>query len=287
MAKYQFFALMSDFSPDLHPQYRALIEENAFLREELSHLLTLEHDLLHTQKPNLYALYQKKIGAWELRALHARTKAMEAKRRLELAQAAINQGDTPDFIEIDKQLELEFITWRQRIAEAAENLEAAKKRLDNSLSDEQSRELKKLYHALVRKLHPDVQLNLGEKEKRLWLQVQAAYDACDIEELKTLSLLIEKNFSSRSDPSALEALQSEGDALRRRISVLEKRLEEIESEPPFTLREDLGDEQWVASRREELEKSIVQFEQQGNLLETYLKTLYPIQKNDGKLFGSN
>ncbi len=82
---------MSDQSPILHPEYGALVQENTLLREELAHLLTLEHDLVHTEKHNLLALYQKKIGAWELRALQAQVATSRARRKLEMAQAAINQ----------------------------------------------------------------------------------------------------------------------------------------------------------------------------------------------------
>ena len=41
----------------LHPEVVRLRDENSLLREELLHLLTESHDLVHTIKPNLLALY--------------------------------------------------------------------------------------------------------------------------------------------------------------------------------------------------------------------------------------
>lgn len=278
---------MSEHSPDLHPEYRALIEENAVLREELAHLLAVEYDLVHIEKPNLYALYQKKIGKWELQALHARVAALRVKRKLELARAAINRGRVPDWTEIEGQLELDFLTWQQKLAEAAEKLANAESRLDNLLPDENDRELKRLYYALVRKLHPDVHPNSGEQEKRLWLRVQSAYEKADIEDMRTVLLLVEKSLPADEAPAALDALRSERSALRDRVSVLENRIADIEAEPPFTLRRNLADEEWLAARRDEIEKSTAQYEHQRVALEQHLQTLFSPGEDDGKISGLN
>jgi hypothetical protein len=49
--------------------------------------------------------------------------------------------------------------------------------------------LKELYRDLARRLHPDVNVELDEKRKNLWHQVQEAYENRDVERLETLSLM--------------------------------------------------------------------------------------------------
>ena len=60
-------------TPALHPDIQRLSEANAELRAELAALLTEAHDLVHTVRPNLLAIYQTKLGAWELEKLKEAT----------------------------------------------------------------------------------------------------------------------------------------------------------------------------------------------------------------------
>lgn len=151
---------MSDLPVDLHPEYGLLADEVALLREELARLLAEEYDLFHLTRPHLLALYQQKIGAWEVQCLHVQIQAGRARRKLELAQAAINQGRQPDWQEIEGHLDLEFLAWQQQLQEATERLNAGNHRMKHLLPDAESRELKKLYVVLVKKLHPDVNPDL-------------------------------------------------------------------------------------------------------------------------------
>jgi hypothetical protein len=277
---------LSDPSLQLHPEHGALLDENTLLREELAQLLTEEHDLVHLVKPNLLALYQKKIGAWELRGLQAQVAAMGARRRLEMAQAAVNQGRKPDLKEIDGLLELELLAWRQKIQEAAERLASAEDRLEHLLPAVEDRELKKLYYALVKKLHPDVNPDVSEDQRRLWQRVQAAYAHSDVQELRALTLLADRPGLLPPTPSSLDTLRRDRATLEAQITAMLKRIELLESQPPFTLREQLADDAWLAQRREEIEIRITQFDAQRSALEIQLQTLLPSIDN-GKIFGSN
>lgn len=277
---------MSDHSLELHPEHRALLDENALLREELAHLLTEEHDLMHLVKPNLLALYQKKIGGWELRGLQAQVAATRARRRLEMVQAAINQGRKPNLQEIDGLLELEFLAWLQKIQEAAERLASAEHRLEHLLPAVEDRELKKLYYALVKKLHPDVNPEVSDDQRRLWLRVQTAYEHSDMQELRALALLADQARPVAPPPATLETLRRDRATLETQIASMLKRIEQIESQPPFTLRAQLADETWLAERRQELETRISQLDAQRTALETHLQTII-LPHDDGKIFGSN
>lgn len=277
---------MSDLSPSLHPEVTRLSEENAMMRDELAQLLAEAHDLVQTIKPNLLAIYQSKIGTWELRLLRLRCEAARLKRMVELAQAALNRGKQPDWMAIEGAVELEFLEWQAKIRESVTAIEDAECRMKNLLSPQDSRELKKLYYALVKQLHPDLNPNVNDDQRRLWLRVQAAHDSGDIEELRVLSLLSEKHIPSESLMLSLAQLRQEQESLRRHIASALARIEEIESVPPFTMRKKLTDQSWIEAQRTEIERQIVEQKRLRDIFREQVKMLRNTHGH-GKQFGAN
>jgi hypothetical protein len=277
---------MNDRSIQLHPETQRLADENSLLREELVRLLTDLDDLVQTVKPNLLAFYQTKIGHWELRALQAQFEIARLKRKIELVQACLNRGQRPDLAEIEAQLELDSLAWQMKLKEAQERIQAAESRMQRLLPPAEDRELKTLYYALVKKLHPDVNPNLTDDQKRLWQRVQSAYLAGDLTEMRALALLADK-FRGVPPPSpSLEQLRTDQKILQKQIEELFKRTEAIESQPPFTMREQLEDDAWVTARREEMETQINQLQAQRTGLESHLQQLLP-GPDYGKWFSQN
>jgi len=177
----------------LHPEIQQLTEENELLRDEFASLLTEVEDLIQPVKPDLLALYQTKIGVGELRLFQAQFDVARLRRQIELAQGSINRGERPDLIAIECAFEQEFQEWMTKLEETGRRIQEAKERLKHLLSPEEGRELKKLHCALVKRLHPDVNPNGTEDQRRLWLRAQSAYEAGDLPELRALSLLAEKS----------------------------------------------------------------------------------------------
>lgn len=262
-------------TPAPHPEIQRLTEANAELRTELALLLTEAHDLVHTLRPNLLAIYQTKLGAWELEKLKAQFRVARLKRTVELAQAALNRGGKPDMDQIEAQVQEEQILWEKKIQEAAAKLQQAEHRLAHLLPDEQNVELKKLYHQIVKLLHPDLHPDQPAGDKLLWQQVQDAYDVGDLEKLRALSLLLHEPDPPEGTPDALEKLQAEHAMLEQRIAELETKIGQLEGQPPFTWREDLENEVWVAMKRTALEKETEPLQAQAAALEKHLETLTP------------
>ena len=245
---------MNEHALALDPESQALQEEIDLLRDDLAHLLAQEHDLLHIIKPNLLAFYQQKLGPWELQCLQAQVAAARARRKLEMARAALNRGQRPDWGEIEGRLELEFLTWQQRLREAAQCLEAAGERLKSLLPPADDRELKKLYYALVKALHPDVNPDLNEGQRRLWQRVQDAYAFADLDELRALALLAGRTGDQAiTAGGTIEGLRRQRTTLGKHDAELARRIDTLEAQPPFPLRESLADDAWVEARRAELE----------------------------------
>ena len=269
----------------IHPEIQRLAEENSLLREEVAHLLTEAHDLVHTVKPNLLAIYQTKIGVWELKRFQAQCQAARLKRKVELIQACLNQGRWPDLAAIDAQLEEEFKAWENKIRLECERLAEAEERLQHLLSDEDDHQLKKLYYALVKKLHPDLNPELTEDQKRLWLRVQEAYEHADIEELRALTVLADRTVLPYSSASSLERLSKEQNVLEQHVQRLLKEIEKIESQPPLTMQSDLSNGDWVRNRCEEIHATIIELQKRCAGLTSHIENLlkeYPGEKRSGQ-----
>jgi predicted nucleic acid-binding Zn-ribbon protein len=275
---------MSD-TPILHPETQRLADENALLREELTGLLTDADQLVHVVKPNLLAMYQARIGVWELRLLRAQWEAARQRREVEMIQASLNRGQNPDPREIQGLLDLEFLGWQERVREAAERIQAAEHRLKRLLPPAEDRELKKLYYALVKRLHPDMNPGLTDDQQRLWRRAQDAYAASDLHELRALALLADKSGAVAPVSKSLDRLHEEQAALTRQIAEMLKRIERIEAAPPFTLRQQLEDDAWLAHRRQELETEIERLRAQGKALAVHRQQL--LSGAYGTTFGQN
>lgn len=270
---------------DLHPEVLRLRDENSLLREEVVHLLTEAHDLVHTIKPNLLAIYQTKIGVWELRQFRVQCEAARLKRKVELIQASLNQGRWPDLEAVEALLEGEFRAWEHKLKLEGERIAAAEERLRHLLSPEDDRELKKFYYIIVKKLHPDLNPDLTEDQQRLWLRVQEAYESGNLGELQALALLADRTVSQVSTVNSVERLTSEQHTLENQIQRLLKEIEAIESRPPLTMQSELMDNDWVRNRCETIQAVITELQQRCAGLISHIQTLlkeYPGEQHFGQ-----
>ena len=273
-------------TPVLHPEAQRLQQDNAILLDELARLVAERRDLQEVVKPNLIALYQTKLGPWELRLLEAQCQVARLKRRTEMVQASLNRGGAPDLTEIDAALEAEFVTWQEQVKESARKIEEAQFRLSHTISADDDAELKTLYRALVKKLHPDVNPQATDGHRNLWQQVQAAYDRSDLEELRALALLGDRLAGVEVPPDNLTLLQKEHERLRDSLKSVLAALAAIKTEPPFSLAAQWEDDGWVSARREEIDKAVSALHEQAAALTKHLATLLTLNV-PGTQFGPN
>lgn len=279
---------MSDPTIQQHPEAAALNAEIAVLRERLAGQLAEWHDLMDLERRWLLALYQEKLGAWELKRVELQAAVARAKRRLERFQAGLNEGKVPDLSEIDVSLERELAVWKQKVREAAEAYEQAQRWVQGKpLQEEECAELKKVYRKLVKALHPDLHHGQTEHDMNLWQQVQAAHAANALADLKARAALVgEAGPPPMVAPDVLDALRAQRDQLTGSIVALTHKRAEAEAQPPFTWREKLADETWISARRAEMETEIAPLEVQRTALEAYLQQLITIERHAAS-FGPN
>ncbi|HHX87335.1 MAG TPA: hypothetical protein GX693_04040 [Firmicutes bacterium] len=266
--------------PGISKEYAALREQFELLKTELSKLISDRDYLLSTVKPDLEAKYYLRIGKEQYRLFLIRNEVLRMRRKVELIQACVNRGEGPDLKQIERDLDKELQKWREEVLELSRKIQQAElqEKLPR-LSFEGTRELKKLYRELVRKLHPDINEYLPKNFKYLWERVLTAYQCGDLEELQTLSLLLSDQEIVTPELSTLEQLKADIKQLKEKINTLLEKLSKIQDDFPFNYQEKLEDEEWIEAQQEEIARQIKIFRSQEQAYSRLLENLL----NPGKL----
>ena len=93
--------------------------------------------------------------------------------------------------------------------------------------------------------------------------------------MRALALLADKSGTVLPAATSLEELRMDQKILQGQIEELLKRIDTMESQPPFTMREQLEDDAWVTARRAEMEIQIDQLQAQRAALQSHFEQLLP------------
>lgn len=255
-----------------HPEAARLAAANSRLRDELAALLAREHELHAVVSANVQALYQSRLGPWELRRIEAECEAARMRRRMEMVQEALNAGQAPVPQAIEARLDADFDLWRRRMDEVAQRVRDADSRLAHLLPRADADELRRLYRDLVKRLHPDVNPALDAEQQRLWPRVLDAYASGNLEALRGLAL-VSPAPPPADTPPTLERLRDEAEYLKARVAAASARIAETEGRPPLSWRSQLEDDAWVDGRRRALEEEIAGHARRRDAAASQLKLL--------------
>ena len=236
-----------------------LLSEYDLLKTEYIKLLNDKDVLLSWGKPQLEALYVTRIGVYQIEKLQQQLQIKALKRKIELVQSAINKGN--DFVvsEIEIQVAGELANAELKLMSEAAKLESAKQILTNLDTPERSAELRKIFKQMAKQLHPDANPQLTAEQMDIWHLVKDAYESGDVEKLKALQVVYEKELNQLKNglESLTEAeLSLRNNALAEGIRLLNEELKAIRSEFPFTIEQQIKDEEWVIEEATRLKKEL-------------------------------
>lgn len=261
---------------EVHPEIKKLIWECEMLTEELTNLICDRDYLMTIAGPNLEADYQVKVGIKEYQVFCLQCTVRRLHRKIELIQAEINRGRSEINLQIiEKQLDDEFTRWEQEMYEFYERIKQSRHRLNSFRSIEESQEIKRIYRALATSLHPDVNSEFNEKIKNLWLRVQDAYERGDLDELRTLELLLE-DLGEECEITTLDShehLYNRREDLKKKIEYYRKEINYIKREFPFNIEKKLQDQFWVKEQHSKADEVLAELEGQKDFLERIIKDM--------------
>ena len=222
-------------------------------------------DIELQQIPQAKVEWQLKIGCWEQALLEAELAGRRARRRLTLMRARANRGERIDVAAIEAQIDKEHAAWAEEVEQARKAYASAMARLASSkpMSPAESKELRRVYRVIVKRLHPDVCRVEGEDVEGLFLAAKLAYENGNLSMLRSLeaatgSFGVDDDLDDVTDVGELErrleaAMAEEAEA-RRRLA----ELEQCEDLRRLAL---LGDREWVEERAARLRDAADRWEQ--------------------------
>jgi len=235
----------------LSPKYKNYLEKCDSLKTELSKLITERDHLEETVKKNFEALYIIKVGKNEYELFKSECEVSRLKRKFELIQIKINHGKKVDIENIDKKLNAEYRKWEQKIEKMMSKIDLSKRRLKSLMTDKESKKLHNLYRQLVKKLHPDINLNQLKKEKILWNRTVDSYSIGDIEELETIKMLTEDIGKEDISKDPLQTLNKKIKSYKDKIIQVMQYIQKLKSEFPFTIQDKINDSKSVEGKNKE------------------------------------
>lgn len=231
----------------IHPDFEKL-------KYKLSDLIIEYEELKFKICPNMEIKYLSKFGFLEFELYKKDVELSKLKRKFQLIQIRINNQEEIDIDSINKILNDEFLSYEKNVEKQMCDLDKLSNVFDITvLSDDELKKLKSLYKKAVLKLHPDLNENLSNHEKELFIHITEAFNLGDLETLEFLYYSIESD----------EMVYMPGEnRLKELIDDLENKIEKIKANFPYNKKELLDDDELSNKYKSDLKNLIKQFSEE-------------------------
>ncbi len=253
-----------------------LISELKLLQEEYIKLLNDVDVLENWGKPQLEAIYATRIGQYKLRVLEAQIRIKGHKLKIEMIRAAIAQHKKIDLDQIELTIAEKLAVAYEQVMEQSMQIELSKNMLRNLETPERSAELRKIFRQLAKDLHPDVHPDLTYEQTQIWHLVKDAYEKGDVQKLKALQVVYQdeiKNIQRKIEDISESDITLQHQTIKAGIKVLHKQISELKSQFPFTLENELKNEDWIVEQVKDIETEQVKLETYERELLTEIQSL--------------
>ena len=240
--------------------FEKLKSEVEKMRTELSMLLLERDELQFVICKNIETEYMLKLGNIEYKAYEAQCAALRLKRKIELIQAKKNRQEKVILSAIEKILDTEFAEYQKRLDEQINKMNEALKRSKlKVLTEEENKELKKLYRKIVKASHPDINPDISKAQVNLFDNAVQAYKDGDLGTLRIIGEMVGNNPLPEQHKDALTQLTEEKARLQSSVKAIRDIIEKIKSVYPYTMKEIMEDEEKTEQKKQELENILRQY----------------------------
>lgn len=222
------------------------------LKNELSDLILIHHELLLQICPNIEREYLLNFGSLEYELYRKDVKLSMLKRKLQLIRIQINNEEEIDIELIDEIVEEEFSKYKENIKKHMDELNGAMEEQHvRFLSKKDTKRLKLIYKQCVLKLHPDLNPNLSNREKDLFIEITEAFKNGNLNALESLYYFV---------PNRKVEFESEIERLQELIEYEENEIAKIKEKYPYNKKELLLNDNEIYEYKVMLNNLITQFD---------------------------
>jgi len=243
---------MSNSLPAFSAENEELTRKLEFLHLDFLDLFTRHKHMVENESVILTSLYLEKLGRLQLELLEKQTEASRLKMKMNLIQAAINRNERPDLKAIEDEINARLQNYYARIQAESAALDEAKKVLSHLISEGEAQKLKEIFRVLCKRLHPDLNPDLTEEEKDLFIKVKAAYDLQRLSDLQNILLYLDDSNKEKliliSSDEKVERIKH----LENQVMSLKVKIDQLKQSFPFSIEELILDEDYIVQKQEEL-----------------------------------
>jgi hypothetical protein len=223
------------------PDYERHRREIRALKRELADLLLEQHELEFHGRKNIEAEYMAKIGVLEYKAFELQCKELRLKRKHELIVQDAGSLELVELSRIDARLIREFSEGNEKLSESMGRMNAVLAR--GAAPGGADAELRRLYSALLKKLHPDLNPVQNEATEALFSDAIIAYRNAALEDLRRIYTAAEGRKELMDAPvGSMDKLLKTEQRLREQIDALRKSTGELNNSYPCNTKDLLEDE---------------------------------------------
>lgn len=256
------------------PEFLTLKSDVERLHTEISMLLLERDELRLVVCRNIETAYMLSLGSLEYKAYEIQCKVLRLKRKIELIQAKKNRQEKVVISAIEQILDDEFAEYQEKLNEQINKMNDA---LDHSkgrpLTDEETKEIKKIYRNIVKALHPDLHPEATEAEVKLFQNAVEAYKNGDLGSLQIISTMVADPVVKPDNENSLTILAKEKERLSKTLELIKEQISEIKSTYPYTMKDLVDDPEKIEEKKAELEDIIQQYKDTFEYYQQKLKEM--------------
>lgn len=249
--------MAEEYTVIVFPEFEKLLEEVKRLRTEFSMLLLERDELQYVVCKNIETAYMLALGSLEYKAYEMECEMLRLYRKIELIQMRINRQEKIDLAAIEQTLDDEFVAYQKKLDEQINKMNAA---LEHSrgelLTEEEGKELKKLYRKVMKALHPDLNPDVSPAQMQLFHNAVKAYENGDIAALRIISEMTTEPKLPENGADGVSILVDEIERLEKTIALVRDRIAEIKNTYPYTLKAIVESPERTEECRKELQAKI-------------------------------
>lgn len=259
---------------------------NQLYQEKKQYLEKLKQNFLFIYKESedllkenvvIYNQYNLVFGKHYYRRYELYCFCERLKRKLELCQVYLNKEEEIDENQVEITLDREFEEYLKRLQLILDeyNNAVSFNNLPN-LSDLEIKEIKRIYIKIAKAIHPDVNLNITEDDKKLWQKALNAYKINDLKTLKECEFYLDIYHSlPTKEITSIDVIEQEIKKYIAKIASYQSKNDYLRNSFPYDQKELLQNEIMIQVKLKEVQDDIILFTERLNHLETMLSKILP------------
>ena len=218
-----------------------------YLRNEFSELLCRKNEMICHEENLLNIRYLNLFGQKQYDVYCLKLDIAMLKRRKEYLDQFISNNRIPDLKVIDEELAKDFGKYQKKLEEESLKIAVAREHVaNNPLEAEQIKRATELYRAIIPHIHPRIYKETCDRCVDFLAKTNSAYVMLELnvlEEIAGMTSQIEKedHFADYKE------FRSFVDTIEKIVANLKLKLDQMNLEFPFNVREDVDNQEWIES----------------------------------------